>query len=548
MANLLQAVGLLGSSRGDASNAIVTNETFNAFTGKLFSYFDVLRDKRLKIVQVTQRTELANERRSRRIGIPEKVKEEVSEENYKESDSLIKDLFLSIGGIVKNFFDFFKGFLGKIKKFLPAALLALRAGLKVLVFALPKILPFMVMAGLFYFAKDIAEAFKKLTSGGETEQTAAAAATVTAEPELTDADFGGDGDDTGTPVSEEDERVEEQLRILLQPEKLKDEDFGDDETEAPAAQAETSPPPPAPKRKPTPPARPAAAAPPAPTPPAPPPAPPAPPTAPPKQAAQPKPGAMKRTRDVTPAELEASFDSELEKENAKEDAEFAQSEAKIKAKNEIDEVLGPKLDALKEKLRTETTGAFDPRYAEIEKEIDKVRKQIQDRRDIIFGKKESAAPSGAPEKIEDDFKIDLQPGAQVKKTETETLQETATETTTTNVTETGGGSTQRTSAVTVLSPEAEKLKAEHDKIEKEMREIGRKLMSEGMDPGDAMTDPRVLALAKRKREIGIKIDTIPRIEVSAASVTKIPGKNISRTNTVVVPIINRQNTVMVTGG
>ncbi|MEK9694969.1 MAG: hypothetical protein VW270_04335, partial [Candidatus Poseidoniales archaeon] len=258
--------------------------------------------------------------------------------------------------------------------------------------------------------------------------------------------------------------------------------------------------------------------------------------APSKQASQPTAaaGSAKRVRETSPAALEASFDSELEKENAKEDAEFAQSEAKIKAKNEIDEVLAPKLDALKEKLRTETTGAFDPRYAEIEKEINKIRQQIQDQRDIIFGKKESAAPAGAPEKIEDDFKLDLQPGAQVKKTETETSQETATETTTTNVTETGGGSTQRTSAVTVLSPEAEKLKAEHDKIEKEMKALGQRLMSEGMSPGDAFNDPKVLALRKRKREIGIKIDTIPRIEVSAASVTKIPGKNINKTKVLVV--------------
>ena len=50
--------------------------------------------------------------------------------------------------------------------------------------------------------------------------------------------------------------------------------------------------------------------------------------------------------------------------------------------------------------------------------------------------------------------------------------------------------------------ESQKIKTEHDKIEKEMRNLGRRLMSQGMSPGDAMNDPRVLAMAKRKREIG----------------------------------------------
>ena len=517
MANLAMAIPSMqsGEPQGSADDAIVTEKSFVQFANS----FDKLSAKivvnKKKAQRVHERIDLMMERRARRLGQPERARAE-EDEDQEATGGVIKNVISVFGTIIKGVL----GFLSVLGKWLMKNLLrfggiglAAKAAIGLLFGKVGLIAGAAALTaiGLGVLAKEVINIF---SSSGDSEKS---------EEPPDPPDFVGDGDDTEAP------------------------------TPAPVVTPTPAPvvdPVPIPKTKPPVPQRPPAETP-----------------ARPKADAPKRPAAAKpvgvpakvsapakpqrvpekvaKKQPGTPVKkLEDDFDREFEKQNAKEDAEFAKTEARIKAKNEIDEVLAPKLDELLEKRRTQTTGVFDPRYEEITKDINKIRQQIQDRRDIIFGKEESAAPAGAPEKIEDDFKVDIQPGAQVERTETETSQETATETTTTNVTETGGGSTERTSAVTVLSPEAEKLKAEHDKIEKEMMALGRRLISEGMSPGDAMNDPRVSALAKRKREIGIKIDTIPRIEVSAGSVTRTPGKNIRKTSTKVIvkPVIVTKET------
>ena len=77
MANLTTAIPAMqtGAPQASAGNAIVQEETFVKFSTKLFTYFGMLRDKRVKIMDIKERIDLDNERRLRRIGEPEKVSE-----------------------------------------------------------------------------------------------------------------------------------------------------------------------------------------------------------------------------------------------------------------------------------------------------------------------------------------------------------------------------------------------------------------------------------------------------------------------------------------
>ncbi|MEK9696051.1 MAG: hypothetical protein VW270_09815, partial [Candidatus Poseidoniales archaeon] len=310
MARLVDATEMLdGPDETQDDTSIVLEASFQQFSGKLFGYFEKIKGNRIKIIRSKERIELDNERRERRIGFPQTVKEETSAEKDEESiGDFLKKLLIGIGGVAKTFITGLKTFVGKLKKLILPAILAVKTALKIFTKVAPRIFPWFALAGVAYYAKDIIDAFK----GKEVPPVSA----TKEEREKFVKEM--------EEFEEEDDFLQAAQAPQQAPEpELTDDDFGDDDTEAPAARVSAQPaeaPPPVPQRKPTPPARPAAVAPPAPAPPAPPAPPPeppkkaaqttaaAPPPAPPKQAAQPKAGAMKRTRDVTPAELEASFD------------------------------------------------------------------------------------------------------------------------------------------------------------------------------------------------------------------------------------------------
>ena len=540
MANLAMAIPSMqsGEPQGSADDAIVTEKSFVQFANS----FDKLSAKivvnKKKTQRVHERIDLMMERRARRLGQPERARAE-EDEDQEATGGVIKNVISVFGTIIKGVL----GFLSVLGKWLMKNLLrfggiglAAKAAIGLLFGKVGLIAGAAALTaiGLGVLAKEVINIF---SSSGDSEKS---------EEPPDPPDFVGDGDDTEAPAP-----VVEEVDVAVA-------DFvGDgDDTEAPTPAPVVDPTPapvvdpvPIPKTKPPVPQRPPAEAP-----------------ARPKADAPKRPAAAKpvgvpakvsapakpqrvpekvaKKQPGTPVKkLEDDFDREFEKQNAKEDAEFAKTEARIKAKNEIDEVLAPKLDELLEKRRTQTTGVFDPRYEEITKDINKIRQQIQDRRDIIFGKEESAAPAGAPEKIEDDFKVDIQPGAQVERTETETSQETATETTTTNVTETGGGSTVRTSAEKADTEKTKELRAELSKLERDKDAYIKQLKLQGKGFSDYIRDPKFKEFSKRENELELLIEK-SRTQVSAGSVTRTPGKNIRKTSTKVIvkPVIVTKET------
>lgn len=231
MANLTTAIPAMqtGAPQASAGNAIVQEETFVKFSTKLFTYFGMLRDKRVKIMDIKERIDLDNERRLRRIGEPEKVSEGGAVEEEGESSGLfsfIKKLVSAFASFIKKILPFIGPILTKLAKFLRPLMAGILTGLRVLKFALPRLLPFLAPLGLAYFAKDIYNAFmgkevKPVDAPPPVEPTPVDPAD---EVDLKDSDFTDDDTIAPKPMTEEGTGIPD--------------DVGDgDDTEKPVAKA-----------------------------------------------------------------------------------------------------------------------------------------------------------------------------------------------------------------------------------------------------------------------------------------------------------------------
>ena len=206
MANLSMAIPVMqaGAPQASAGNAIVQEETFIQFSQTLFSYFGTLRNKRMKIMDIKGRIDLDNERRLRRLGEPEKVLEGDAIEEKGESSGMLSGIFGFIKKLIATLLSFIKKlipFIGpillKMTKLLRPLMKGILTGLRVLKFALPRVLPFLALAGLAYYAKDIYNAFM----GKDVGPVDAPPPEPTSTEEGTGIpDYVGDGDDTEMPV------------------------------------------------------------------------------------------------------------------------------------------------------------------------------------------------------------------------------------------------------------------------------------------------------------------------------------------------------------
>ena len=212
MANLAMAVPSMqsGDPQGSSGDAIVTEKSFVNFANSFDKLSPKLTSNRKKTQRVRERIDLMMERRMRRMGEPQKVKDEV-EEDDEASGGAISAISSALGGIIKGMLIFLKTVGGWLMKNLlgfgpigiaaKAAIAALftKAGLIAGAAILGTI-------GLGFLAKEVIDLFSAKGSG-KGASPAEDDLGLTAEDfegddgeapdEFGDlTDYGGDGDDT----------------------------------------------------------------------------------------------------------------------------------------------------------------------------------------------------------------------------------------------------------------------------------------------------------------------------------------------------------------
>lgn len=544
-----------------ADDGIVTEKTFVKFSTEYLRLNKKIIDNKQRVQRVRERIDMMIERRNRRVGAPEKAVDDEEKEEEEKSNifgDILKKLLDLAKSLLKSFIFFAKkllrGLLGFLFK-LPFMKKTIDVIKKVFNGLLGKKLKLFKALGLGAVFGGLLALFSG--SGSEAK-------------EEVPPDFVGDGDDTEAPVVEEEVFVD-----------LEEADFTDDDTIAPPVE----PPPPVPKPKPPVPQRPPAAAParpPAAAPKRPPAAAPsrppaaAPPTAAPSRppaaapkrpaaaapkrpaAAAPKPvgvppqvSAPAKPQRVPEAVAKKQPGTPVKKESG--DARAKKINDLILKENQLNDKIKeitfktlPAAHAAADKkfpdgYQTMEAGAeaYAPEVAKLEQLLSKLKeeeRQVSAQVAELYNQKRKAD--------EGDFEIsdkEFEMGGGAKTTTTVKKQKTVVQTKT--ETQTGGGSTVRTSAQKVDTEKTKELRAELKKVKAERRSIIKQLRAQGMGFGKATKDPRFLEIKARYEELEDLIEK-SRAVVSAGSVTRTPGKNIRKTSTKVIvkPVVVKTET------
>ena len=536
MANLAMAIPeMMSGAPEDAAGAedsIVTEKTFVEFSNQYLSLNKKIIDNKQRVQRVRERIDMMIERRNRRVGAPEKAVEDEEKEEEEKSNifgDILKKLLDLAKSLIKSFIFFAKKLLTGLLKFLGK------------IFLLKKMMPIIKKVFNGLLGKKL-KLFKALGLGavfGGLLALFSGSGSDAKEP----PDFVGDGDDTEAPAP-----VVEEVDVAVA-------DFvGDgDDTEAPTPAPapvvaapvvkpappapEPPPPPPVPKPKPKPPAPPAAAAPkPVPT----------------KVSAPAKPQrvpeAVAKKQPGTPVKKDA-LDREFESGDARakkiNDLILKENQLNDKIKEITFKTL-PAANAAADKkfpdgYQTMEAGAeaYAPEVAKLEQLLSKLKKeerQVSAEIAELYNQKRKAD--------EGDFEIsdkEFEMGDGAKTTTTVKKQEKVVQTKT--ETQTGGGSTVRTSAQKADTEKTKELRAELKKVKAERRSIIKQLRAQGMGFGKATKDPRFLELKARQEEL-VDLVEKSRAVVSAGSVTRTPGKNIRKTSTKVIvkPVVVKTET------
>ena len=567
MANLAMAIPeMMSGAPEDAAGAedsIVTEKTFVEFSNQYLSLNKKIIDNKQRVQRVRERIDMMIERRNRRVGAPEKAVEDEEKEEEEKSNifgDILKKLLDLAKSLIKSFIFFAKKlltgllkFLGKIfllKKMMPIIKKVFNGllGKKLKLFkALGLGAVFGGLLALFSGSgSDAKEPPDFVGDGDDTE----APAPVVEEVDVAAADFVGDGDDTEAPAP-----VVEEVDVAVA-------DFvGDgDDTEAPTPAPapvvaapvvkpappapEPPPPPPVPKPKPKPPAPPAAAAPkPVPT----------------KVSAPAKPQrvpeAVAKKQPGTPVKKDA-LDREFESGDARakkiNDLILKENQLNDKIKEITFKTL-PAANAAADKkfpdgYQTMEAGAeaYAPEVAKLEQLLSKLKKeerQVSAEIAELYNQKRKA-DEGDFEISDKEFEMGAdQRMGESSESSTSTVKKQEKVVQTKTETQTGGGSTVRTSAQKADTEKTKELRAELKKVKAERRSIIKQLRAQGMGFGKATKDPRFLEIKARYEELEDLIEK-SRVVVSAGSVTRTPGKNIRKTSTKVIvkPVVVKTET------
>ena len=578
MANLATAVPSMqsGDPQGSSGDAIVTEKSFVNFANSFDKLSPKLTSNRKKTQRVRERIDLMMERRMRRMGAPQKVKDEV-EEDDEASGGALSSISSALGGIIKGMLVFLKtvgkwlmknllGF-GPIGIAAKAAIAALftKAGLIAGAAILGTI-------GVGFLAKEVIDIFKSKKGSGasgeeddlgpvEDDELEPGSAnrgvipSIQAPEEIRDrdeevADFVGDGDDTEAPSPEP---VVEP--VVAPVPKLK----------PPPPPAPTRPAAAAPKRPAAAaPKRPAAAAPKRPAAAAPKPVPlpkkkPPPPERAPTQLASMKVGEPVKATVKASGGSGGESSSDLKKKvedlyrienvnrRAYQEAKAAQNKIDVRDTNDNKKYpQGYQIgDPNGEDYNSEAAAADKKKEQAHEKWIKSRDKweAAQKRLKALKKKEDDDFEKGFDDK---EFEMDgdgsTKTASSGSSTTTVKKQEKVVKTKTETVT--GGGSTLRKSAETVKSPEAKKLEAEAAVLKKQRNELKKRLKAKGMRFSQWSRDPQIRALTKKIRDLEIKADRMPGIVVKRGSTTRTPGKNIRKSSKKVIikPVIIAKET------
>lgn len=554
MADLAMAIPeMISGAPVDAAGAdegIVTEKTFVEFSTQFLSLNKKIVDNKQRVQRVRERIDMMIERRNRRVGAPEKAVDDEEKEEEEKSNifgDILKKLLDLAKSLVKSFILFAKRLLKGLFKFLLAIpFMGKMIGIIKNVFnaLLGKKLKLFKALGLGAVFGGLLALFSG--SGSEAK-----------EP----PDFVGDGDDTEAPV------VEEEVDVAVA-------NFvgdGDDTEAPPPAPAPVvaapvvkpappapepppppppAPPPPVPKPKPKPPAPPAAAA---------------PKPVPAKVAAPAKPQrvpeVVAKKQPGTPIKKDA-FDAEMARDKAR-DARAKRINDLILKENQLNDKIKeirfktlPAANAAADKkffpkgFQTEEPSAegYAPEVAKLEQLLSKLKEEERQVSSLIAKLYEQNEKADEDEfKIDDkefenlEKKLDSQTPTETKETVTTKVQETSVQTRT--QTETGGGSTVRTSAEYADTERTKELRAELSKLERDKAAHRRELKAQGASFSEYIRNPKFKEFSKRESELELLIEK-SRVEVSGGSVTRTPGKDIRKTTTrvIVKPVVVKTET------
>ncbi len=565
MADLAMAIPEMMSGAPEnaagADDGIVTEKTFVKFSTEYLRLNKKIIDNKQRVERVRERIDMMMARRNRRVGAPEKAVDDEEKEEEEKSNifgDILKKLLDLAKTLIKSFVFFVKKLVKGLFKFLGKIFLA------------KKMIPIIKKVFNGLLGKKL-KLFKALGLGavfGGLLSLFSDSGSEAKEP----PDFVGDGDDTEAPVV----AVEEEEVFV----DLEEADFTDDDTIAPPVEPPPAPvvaPVPKPKPKPPPPpafkriepSRPAAAAPKGDVPP---PAfkriePSRPAAAAPKRpaAAAPKPvgvppqvSAPAKPQRVPEAVAKKQPGTPVKKDAL--DREFESGDARAKKINDLilkENQLNDKIKEITFKTLPAANAAADkkfpdgyqtmeagaeayaPEVAKLEQLLSKLKeeeRQVSAQVAELYNQKRKAD--------EGDFEIsdkEFEMGDGAKTTTTVKKQEKVVQTKT--ETQTGGGSTVRTSAQKADTEKTKELRAELKKVKAERKSILKQLRAQGMGFGKAIKDPRFLELKARQEEL-VDLVEKSRAVVSAGSVTRTPGKNIRKTSTKVIvkPVVVKTET------
>ncbi len=543
MADLAMAIPEMMSGAPEnaagADDGIVTEKTFVKFSTEYLRLNKKIIDNKQRVERVRERIDIMMARRNRRVGAPEKAVDDEEKEEEEKSNifgDILKKLLDLAKTLIKSFVFFVKKLVKGLFKFLGKIFLA------------KKMIPIIKKVFNGLLGKKL-KLFKALGLGavfGGLLSLFSDSGSEAKEP----PDFVGDGDDTEAPVV----AVEEEEVFV----DLEEADFTDDDTIAPPVEPPPAPvvaPVPKPKPKPPPPpafkriepSRPAAAAPKRPAAAAPKPV-----GVPPQVSAPAKPQrvpeAVAKKQPGTPVKKDA-LDREFESGDARakkiNDLILKENQLNDKIKEITFKTL-PAANAAADKkfpdgYQTMEAGAeaYAPEVAKLEQLLSKLKeeeRQVSAQVAELYNQKRKAD--------EGDFEIsdkEFEMGDGAKTTTTVKKQEKVVQTKT--ETQTGGGSTVRTSAQKADTEKTKELRAELKKVKAERKSILKQLRAQGMGFGKAIKDPRFLELKARQEEL-VDLVEKSRAVVSAGSVTRTPGKNIRKTSTKVIvkPVVVKTET------
>ena len=544
MADLAMAIPEMMSGAPEnaagADDGIVTEKTFVKFSTEYLRLNKKIIDNKQRVERVRERIDIMMARRNRRVGAPEKAVDDEEKEEEEKSNifgDILKKLLDLAKTLIKSFVFFVKKLVKGLFKFLGK------------IFLLKKMMPIIKKVFNGLLGKKL-KLFKALGLGavfGGLLSLFSDSGSEAKEP----PDFVGDGDDTEAPVV----AVEEEEVFV----DLEEADFTDDDTIAPPVEPPPAPvvaPVPKPKPKPPPPpafkriepSRPAAAAPKRPAAAAPKPV-----GVPPQVSAPAKPQrvpeAVAKKQPGTPVKKDA-LDREFESGDARakkiNDLILKENQLNDKIKEITFKTL-PAAQAAADKkffpngFQTEDPSAegYAPEVAKLEQLLSKLKeeeRQVSAQVAELYNQKRKAD--------EGDFEIsdkEFEMGDGAKTTTTVKKQEKVVQTKT--ETQTGGGSTVRTSAQKADTEKTKELRAELKKVKAERKSILKQLRAQGMGFGKAIKDPRFLELKARQEEL-VDLVEKSRAVVSAGSVTRTPGKNIRKTSTKVIvkPVVVKTET------